>query len=59
MNNDMYNETIVRNGQVYHYDPDMDIYYRRYTPTGHWDTYGWIYATIILAVICAAVEYLR
>ena len=24
--NDLYNETVVRNGKTYHYDPDHDIY---------------------------------
>jgi hypothetical protein len=27
--NDLYNETIKRNGRIYHYDPDQDIYYCR------------------------------
>jgi hypothetical protein len=57
--NDLYNETIERNGKIYHYDPDTDCYYCRYAPRGHWDTYGWIYASLVLAVICIYVEYLR
>jgi hypothetical protein len=50
---DPYNETITRDGRTYHYDPDYDCYYVRYTRNelGHWDTYGWIYVTGILTII--------
>jgi len=57
--NDLYNKTITVDGVTYHYDPDQDIYYRRYTRTGHWDTYGWIYASLVLMAVCIYVEYLR
>jgi len=59
MNNDLYNETIERNGRIYHYDPDQDIYYVRYTRTGHWDQFGWIYAVAVLSAICYYVEYVQ
>jgi hypothetical protein len=61
MNKDLYNETIERNGVTYHYDPDYDCYYRRYTKDdlGHWSQYGWIYVILLLAAICYYVEYWR
>ena len=57
--NDLYNETIIRNGKTYHYDPDMDCYYCRYEPNGHWDKYNWIYVTVVLCAICYYVQFLR
>ena len=56
--NELYNETIQRNGQVYHYDPDHDIYYRRYNETAV-SKYSWIVVTVVLAAIAYYIEYLR
>ena len=56
--NELYNETIVRNGQVYHYDPDHDIYYRRYNETAV-SKYSWIVVTVVFAAIAYYIEYLR
>ena len=46
----MYNETIERNGKTYHYDPDHDVYYCRYTnkDLSHFDQFGWIYLIVML-----------
>jgi hypothetical protein len=55
--NELYEKTIEVDGVVYNYDPDQDIYYRRYQASGHWDQFGWIYITAVLAVICYCVEY--
>ena len=57
MNNDLYNETVERNGKIYHYDPDMDIYYCRYEPMSTFDKYGWIVAIVLLSVVCIYVEF--
>jgi hypothetical protein len=56
--NDSYNETVTRNGKTYHYDPDHDIYYCRYS-TGdmsHFDRYAWIYLIFMLAGIVWALQ---
>ena len=57
MNNDLYNETIERNGRTYHYDPDQDIYYCRYGPQSTWDKYSWIVAIVLLSAVCIYVEF--
>jgi hypothetical protein len=57
--NELYNETIERNGKIYHYDPDSDIYYVRYASHGFWDKYSWIVVTIVLALVCYLLEYHR
>jgi hypothetical protein len=54
--NELYNETIERNGKIYHYDPDQDIYYCRYEPMSTFDKYAYIVVTVILVV---AVWYLE
>lgn len=56
--NDLYNETVTRNGRVYHYDPDRDIYYA-YTEESTVSRYSWIVLVIVMAVICYYIEYLR
>ena len=45
--NELYNETIERNGKTYHYDPDMDIYY------------SWIVTIALLSAVCIYIEYFR
>lgn len=57
--NDLYNETIQRNGKTYHYDPDMDCYYCRYNPESTAGKYAWIVCVVVLAAIAYWVEYLR
>jgi hypothetical protein len=51
--NDDYNETVVRNGKTYHYDPDHDIYYRRYDSNdlSYFDQWGWLYLIALLTAI--------
>ena len=49
--NELYNETVTRNGRVYHYDPDQDIYYA-YCEESTISRYAWIVAVIVLSVIC-------
>jgi hypothetical protein len=48
--NELYNETIERNGKIYHYDPDRDIYYR-YEPMSTFDKYGWIVTILLLTAL--------
>ena len=55
--NELYNETIERNGKTYHYDPDMDIYYCRHTPMSTFDKYAWIVTILLLSAACIYVEY--
>jgi hypothetical protein len=56
MHNDTDNNTIQRNGRVYHYDPDSDIYYayQEETTISRW---AWIGIVIILALGCLSTEY--
>ena len=55
--NELYNETIERNGKIYHYDPDLDTYYVRYASHTFWDNYAWIVVVILLAIACFCIEY--
>lgn len=55
--NDLYNETIERNGKIYHYDPDQDIYYCRYAPMTGFDRYGWIVVAAVLLAIALYFEF--
>ena len=58
MNNDLYNKTITEDqGRVYHYDPDQDIYYRRYEPMSKWDRFGWLAVTLVLVLAVIYFEY--
>jgi hypothetical protein len=57
--NNLYDKTIERNGKIYHYDPDADIYYCRYTPTSTFDKYAWIVTILLLSAACIYVEYFR
>jgi hypothetical protein len=59
--NDLYNETIVKNGVTYRYDPNYDCYYRVCTPEDltHWNQFGWIYVIAILSAVCYYVEYIQ
>jgi hypothetical protein len=55
--NDLYNKTIVVDGVVYCYDPDQDIYYRRYdTEESLTSRYGWIIAVVIMAAVSFYIE---
>lgn len=56
MNNDLYNETVERNGKIYHYDPDQDIYYCRYKPMSTFDRYAWIVLIVVLGAIAWYLE---
>jgi len=57
--NDLYNETVVRNGKTYHYDPDMDCYYCRSTDEGPISRWAWLVTIPFLAAIAYYAEYLR
>ncbi|CAB4125771.1 hypothetical protein UFOVP181_427 [uncultured Caudovirales phage] len=57
--NDLYERTITVDGKVYHYDPDRDIYYPRPVKMTWADTWGWVIVSVLLAVICFYLEYLR
>jgi hypothetical protein len=49
--NDSYNETITRNGKIYHYDPDRDIYYA-YQEESTISRWSWVIVGSVLAVTC-------
>jgi hypothetical protein len=49
--NDSYNETVTRNGKIYHYDPDRDIYYA-YTEESPASRWSWLIVGGVLAVMC-------
>lgn len=58
--NELYNETIERNGHEYRYDPDYDCYYRVYTReelTWH-QKYSWIVVVAVMTCVCAYVEFI-
>jgi hypothetical protein len=57
--NELYNETIERNGKTYHYDPDRDIYYCRYEPMSTFDKYAWIVMIVLLLMICIGLDYFK
>ena len=57
--NDLYNETVTRNGRVYHYDPDHDVYYSRSIDESVFSQWAWVYVVVVLGAICYYVEYLR
>jgi hypothetical protein len=54
--NDAYNETITRQGKVYHYDPYRDIYYARQAESTV-SKHAWIVACIVLATLAFYLEY--
>jgi hypothetical protein len=56
--NELYNETIERNGKTYHYDPDRDIYYCRYGPMSTFDRYGWIVMILVLTMLAIFLDWL-
>ena len=49
--NDLHNETVTRNGRIYHYDPDRDIYYA-YTEESIISQWSWIVVTVLLIIVC-------
>ena len=57
--NELYNETIERNGKTYHYDPDRDIYYCRYEPMSTFDKYAWFVTILILLTTVIVLEYIK
>jgi hypothetical protein len=57
--NDMYNETVERNGKIYHYDPDRDIYYRRYGPMSTFDKYSPIVTIVILLAVVVFLDWYK
>jgi hypothetical protein len=54
--NELYNETVTRNGVVYHYDPDRDIYYRRSGEESILGQWAWIPFSLVLAAVCYLVS---
>jgi hypothetical protein len=56
--NDPYNKTIERNGKIYHYDPDHDIYYCRHEPMSTFDRYGWIVFIVVFAMLAIFLDWL-
>lgn len=57
--NDLYNETITRNGKTYHYDPDMDVYYCRYSDESTASKYAWIACVLVLTAVAYYLEFMR
>lgn len=55
--NELYNETIERNGKIYHYDPDQDIYYCRYAPMSAFDKYTWIVTIVVLLAVVIFLDW--
>ncbi len=57
--NELYERTIEVNGVVYHYDPDQDIYYRRYGEMSRWDRWSPLIVIVLLTAVAVWVEYFR
>jgi hypothetical protein len=57
--NDLYNETVVRRGKIYHYDPDYDCYYSTSSNESTASKYAWIVVTVLLGVCAYYIEYIR
>jgi hypothetical protein len=55
--NNLYEKIIEIDGKTYAYDPDMDIYYRKYGPMSTFDKYSWIVGIVLLSIVCIYVEY--
>jgi hypothetical protein len=55
--NELYNETVVRNGITYHYDPDRDIYYRRYSDESVFSQWAWLVLVLVLAIAAVWLEH--
>ena len=53
--NELYNETIERQGKIYHYDPDMDCYYCRSNESTV-SKYAWIFLVVLLAICAYCLE---
>ena len=57
--NDLHNDSVTRNGRIYHYDPDQDIYYYKHHEVNHWTAWAWVYVIVVLGAVCYYLEYLR
>jgi hypothetical protein len=55
--NDLYTETIERQGRIYRYDPDHDCYYAVYSDRTLWDQYGWLAVVAVLTAIALYFEF--
>jgi hypothetical protein len=55
--NDLYNETVTRNGKTYHYDSDLDIFYARVEEESPASKWAWVLVIVMLALGCFSVEY--
>ena len=55
--NELYNETIERRGKIYHYDPDMDCYYCRYSDEVGAIKWAWLVLVVIMAICAYCIEY--
>lgn len=51
--NELYNETIERNGKIYRYDPDYDCYYRSYDQQPETAKERWAKVAIASALLIA------
>jgi hypothetical protein len=55
--NDLYNKTIEYDGKIYHYDPESDTFYRRYSEDmSTFDKWSPIIIIAILSVIALFLE---
>jgi hypothetical protein len=54
--NNLHKQTIERNGKIYHYDPDRDIFYCT-QDSSPWDTWGWLVVLVVLAAIGLYLEF--
>jgi hypothetical protein len=57
--NELYEKTIEIDGKTYCYDPDRDIYYRRYEPMSTFDKYAWIVVSIILLALIIFLDWYK
>jgi hypothetical protein len=54
--NDSYNETVTRQGRIYQYDPDQDVF-RAEPQLSRWDSYGWLAVILALGTVALYFEF--
>jgi hypothetical protein len=54
--NNSHNETVTRQGRIYHYDPDRDVFRAEPQPS-RWDSYGWLAVILALSTVALYFEF--
>ena len=54
--NNLYNETVTRQGRTYYYDTELDCF-RPAAQQSRWDSYGWLAVILALATAALYLEF--